>query len=200
MAVARRMMLKQSSINQFNRISTAWLDVSKSPVILSVPENPKVEIIDAWTNAVAFPNGAGTYAFVSTTWAGDLPKGFKQITLPTNNAYIKIASHVDEYKLSTWKNSFDIDEPCCDVNEFMTPEDQVKKMDAKTFFGMFAQELKKNPPIKKYSKILGKLKKIGMEVEKDFDTNKLSTVMLASLDRGMQQARKEKHDTTNFIK
>jgi len=39
-----------------------------------------------------------------------------------------------------------------------------------------------------------------MEVEKDFDTNKLSTVMLASLDRGMQQARKEKHDTTNFIK
>ena len=199
MAVARNMMLKQSSINQFNRISTAWLDVSKSPVILSVPENPKIEITDAWANAVTFPKGFKTYAFVGTCWSGDLPKSFKQIILPTNNAYIKIETHVDEYKISTWKSSFDIDDPCC-VNELVEPEKQVKVMDAKTFFGIFAHELKNNPPIKKDSKILDKLKQVGFEVGKDFDTGKLSTEIFTSLENGMKQARKEMHDTTNFIK
>ena len=172
MAVARNVMLKQSSINQFNRISTAWLDVSKSPVILSVPENPKVEIIDAWTNKVPFPKGSKTYAFVGRSWNGDLSKSFKQIILPTNNAYIKI-----------------------DI-----PKQQVKNMDAKTFFTIFSHELKNNPPRKKDSKILDKLKQVGIEVGKDFDASKLSTEMFASLDLGIKQARKEMHEPTNFIK
>jgi hypothetical protein len=200
MSVARNIMLKQSSINQFNRISTAWLDVSKSPVILSVPENPKVEITDTWMNTVLFPAGSKTYAFVEKNWQSDLPKAFKKIIAPTNNLYLKIAGNADEYRLSTWKNSFDIDEPCWSVSEFIAPEKQIKNMDAKTFFGMFAHELKNNPPQKINSKILKQLKKIGFEIGKDFDARKLPMEILKSLELGMEQARKEMHDQSNLIK
>src|SRR5262245_15810024 len=78
--------------------STAWLDLRKEPIILSVPDVGKryylMEMLDAWTNVFASPgarttgNGCGDFAIVGPQWKGKLPAGVKEIKSPTNMAWV----------------------------------------------------------------------------------------------------------------
>ncbi|MGH8779547.1 DUF1254 domain-containing protein [Paraburkholderia sp.] len=84
--------------------STGWLDLSKEPVLLSLPDTHgryvDARALDMWTNVVwstgaqtvARPAGlkAQTIALVGPGWQGDLPKGVKRFDVPTHNLWLTV--------------------------------------------------------------------------------------------------------------
>lgn len=78
--------------------STAWLDVSREPVVLSLPDTAGrfylMPMLDAWTNVIASPGKRttgtrrGAFAIVGPEWKGTLPKGVKEIRSPTAMVWI----------------------------------------------------------------------------------------------------------------
>ncbi|XQM38349.1 DUF1254 domain-containing protein [Cupriavidus sp. H19C3] len=78
--------------------STAWLDLSKEPVVLSLPDTAGrfylMPMLDAWTNVFASPGKRttgtrrGAFAIVGPEWRGTLPKGVKEIRSPTALVWI----------------------------------------------------------------------------------------------------------------
>jgi hypothetical protein len=78
--------------------SSAWLDLSAEPVILSVPPSNGryflIQCMDAWTNVFAAPgirtlgNKAATYAITGPDWHGELPAGTELIRSPTPMVWV----------------------------------------------------------------------------------------------------------------
>ena len=78
--------------------SFAWLDLSKEPMVLSVPDTHgryhMMPMLDAWTNVFASPgtrttgNKAGHFAVTGPDWKGALPKGVTEIKATTNMVWI----------------------------------------------------------------------------------------------------------------
>jgi hypothetical protein len=74
--------------------STAWLDVSQQPLVLSVPAMADryyvMPLMDAWTNVFASVGTrttgteAGVYVIVGPNWQGDAPADLPLIRSPTN--------------------------------------------------------------------------------------------------------------------
>ncbi|HEY3179879.1 MAG TPA: DUF1254 domain-containing protein [Casimicrobiaceae bacterium] len=75
-------------------VSTAWLDLSKEPIVLSVPDMRGryyvLSMQDAWTNVFASPGKRVTgtdkadFAIVGPRWKGTLPGGVEEIKSPTD--------------------------------------------------------------------------------------------------------------------
>lgn len=78
--------------------SSAWLDLSKEPMILSLPDTGDryylMPMLSAWTDVFASPgsrtsgNGKVNFAVVGPAWKGVLPNGVKEIRAPTNDVWI----------------------------------------------------------------------------------------------------------------
>jgi len=74
--------------------SIAWLDLSKEPMVLSVPETQGryfvMPFMDAWTNVFAsvgkrtHGSKAGEYIITGPNWQGKIPNGVTEIKSPTN--------------------------------------------------------------------------------------------------------------------
>ena len=102
--------------------SMAQLDLSKEPMVLSVPDMGKrfwvMQIIDAWNNVPHAPGSrtvgskGGHFAIVGPTWKGTLPQGLTELRVPTNLAllggrtytggpddYAAVHALQDQYKL-----------------------------------------------------------------------------------------------------
>jgi hypothetical protein len=73
--------------------STAWLDLSTEPVLMTVPPSNGryflVQCMDAWTNVFAAPgirtlgNKGASYAIVGPDWHGPVPAGVEVLRAPT---------------------------------------------------------------------------------------------------------------------
>ncbi|MGE9746644.1 DUF1254 domain-containing protein [Bdellovibrio bacteriovorus] len=78
--------------------SSAFLDLSREPVILSVPDMGKryylMQMMSAWTDVFASPGTRttgsykGDFAITGPGWTGDLPTGVTEIKAPTNTVWI----------------------------------------------------------------------------------------------------------------
>jgi hypothetical protein len=78
--------------------STAWLDLTSEPVLLTVPPSNgryfMIQCMDAWTNVFADPgirtlgNNGATYAIVGPDWHGQLPTGVEEIRAPTRMVWV----------------------------------------------------------------------------------------------------------------
>jgi hypothetical protein len=78
--------------------STAWLDVSKEPLLLHVPDSGSrfylLQFMDAWTETFADPGKRTTgtseawYAIVGPGWSGRLPDHVVRLDAPTNHAWL----------------------------------------------------------------------------------------------------------------
>jgi hypothetical protein len=86
------------SINVDMLYSNAWLDLSREPLVLSVPDTKGryyiMQMLDAWTNVFAAPGsrttgtGKADFAIVGPGFKGMLPPGLKKIESPTNLVWI----------------------------------------------------------------------------------------------------------------
>ncbi|WP_242606196.1 DUF1254 domain-containing protein [Legionella cincinnatiensis] len=81
-----------------------FLDLSKEPIILSVPDSNNryymVQLLDMYTNSFAYVGGVttgykgGTYALVGPNWKGKLPNHITRIEAPTPWILIQPRVHV----------------------------------------------------------------------------------------------------------
>ena len=198
--------------------SLAWVDVSKEPVILSVPDVKDrfymLPMYDMWTDTFAvvgsYANGnkAGDYALCMPEWKGQLPKGVERInaTTPTfwiigrtqtNGAddYKNINKIQDGYKL-TPLSYFVANKPYKSlfkkdksVDDVTPPMVQVEKMDAKSFFTMAMRLMKKHPPHATDQVRLDRMKRIGLTSE-EFDYDKLPADVKSALEEAASKSHK----------
>jgi hypothetical protein len=197
--------------------SQAWLDLSKGPVVLTVPETKGryylLALLDAYTNVVASigKRTTGTdkrqFAIVGPGFKGTLPEGTSEVRSPTNLAWIfgrtavsdraDIANAVkvqDQYKLAGAAAKSPPPAKgapaakAAPVVEGKSPRDQVAAMNAAAYFGRVAALLADNPPSKDDAAILEKMKDIGLAPGKPFDASRLDPAAAQALDEGVQAA------------
>lgn len=78
--------------------SSAWLDLTEEPVVLTVPPSNgrffMIQCMDAWTNVFADPgvrtlgNRAARYEIVAPDWHGDAPAGTELVRAPTRMVWV----------------------------------------------------------------------------------------------------------------
>ena len=165
--------------------SSAWLDLSKEPIVLSVPDTKGryylMPMMDAWTNIFASPGKRttgtkpGHFAITGPGWSGTLPGGVTELKSPTNMVWIigrtqtngpgdYAAVHAiqDGFKLvplSSFGKPYTPPEGTVDPSVDMktAPVDQLKAMSSETFFNRMAALLKSNPPPASEAPLLEKL-------------------------------------------
>jgi uncharacterized protein (TIGR03000 family) len=200
--------------------SSAWLDVSKEPYVLSIPDEGDryylFPTLDGWTDVFQDPgtrttgDKAQTYAITGPTWKGDLPEGVKELKSPTSMVWIigrtyctgtpedynAVHALQDKYKLvplSAYGKEYTPPKGKVDsrIDMKTAVRDQVNKLRAAAFFGMMADLMKDNPPSKADAPIVEKMAKIGIVPGQDFDASKLDPAVAKAL-AGVPKAGIEK--------
>lgn len=186
--------------------SSAWLDLSEGPVIVSTADTNGryflLPMLDMWSDVFAVPgkrtNGTGAAHFALTPpgWHGTLPAGVEQIHAPTTHVWIigrtqtngpkdydavhKIQDGYRITKLADWgKPPRPIEQkidPSVDVKT--DPLKQVNSMPAADYFRYGAELMKANPPHATDWSTIARMKRIGIEPGR-FDASKVSPDVLA---------------------
>lgn len=191
--------------------STAWLDLTKEPMIISAPDTNGryylLQMMDMWTDTFAAPGKrtsgtkAVSFAVVPRGWKGNLPKGITSIESSTPYVWIigrtqtngpkdydAVHKVQDGYKvtpLSQWGKKAKQFTFVADQNIDMKtpPLVQITTMPAAKYFSYAAELMKLNPPhVTDWSQV-ARLKRIGIEPGKSFDINKVSPEVKAALER-----------------
>ncbi len=186
--------------------SSAWVDVSQEPYVLSIPEMSGryylMPMLDAWTNVFQDPGkrttgtGPQKYAITGPGWHGTLPAGVTEYKSPTNIVWIlgriystgtpddyaqvhKVQDQLSLVPLSAYGKPYTPPPGNVDASIDMTTpvRDQVDRMDVVTYFGAMAEALKKNPPAPADGPVLARIARVGIMPGQDFDINKLPASM-----------------------
>lgn len=202
-----------------------WLDVSKEPWIVSIPDMKDrfflFPMLDGWTNVFQDPGKRTTgtkaqkYAITGPGWTGTLPTGVTEFKSPTGMVWIlgriyctgtpedykavhALQDQVSAVPLSAWGKPYTAPagqvDPSIDMKT--PPRDQVNKMDGATFFKLFAELMKTNPPSAQDAPMVAKLAKIGLVPGQDFDASKLDPAVL----KGINDAPKPAQDKISNLK
>jgi hypothetical protein len=179
-----------------------WLDVSKEPWVLSVPDMGDryylLPMLDGWTDVFAVPGRRTTgdraqkYAITGPGWSGKLPDGVKEIKSPTGIVWmlgrIYCTGTPEDYKaVHELQDKFSV-VPLSYYGKTYTPlpaqvdasfdmkravRDQVDSMGTVTYFKYLAKLMKDNPPAAADAPMVAKMAKIGLVPGEDFDRGKL---------------------------
>jgi hypothetical protein len=196
-------------VNVDTLYSSAFLDLSKEPLVLSVPDTHGryylLPLMDAWTNVFATPgtrtrgNGAAHFLIAGLGWSGTPPAGMEILKSPTNIVWLLgrtqtngpddyAAAHVvqDGYKLtplSQFGRAYAPAKPAVDPNfDAKTPPvEKLKAMSAAQFFDSLATLLKANPPPTADAPIIAKLAHIGIVAGQRFDPSQLDPAVARGL-------------------
>ena len=207
--------------------SSAFLDLSREPIVLSVPDTHGhyylMPMIDAWSNVFASPGtrttGSGANSFVITGpgWTGPLPAALQHIASPTNNVWILgrtqasgradlAAVHAlqDQYTLvplSAFGKPYTLPDGANDpaVDMKTPPVEQIRAMSATAYFGTLARQLKPNSPPVSEAPILSQLAKIGIVPGETFDASRLDPVVAAALQSSVSAAFDKLHEASHNV-
>jgi hypothetical protein len=200
--------------------STAWLDLSKEPYVLSLPNEGDryflIPMLDGWTNVFQVPGKrttgtkAQTYAITGPNWKGALPEGVKELKSPTNIVWILGRTYctgtpedyrachaiMDRYELaplSSYGKPYTAPKGKVDPNiDMKTPvREQVNRMDAGAYFKLLAALMADNPPAEADAAMVAKMAKIGIKPGQDFDITKLDTAVAKGLQNVPQEGFKK---------
>ncbi|WP_449317029.1 DUF1254 domain-containing protein [Roseixanthobacter psychrophilus] len=190
--------------------SFAWLDLSKEPVILSVPDTGEryylLPMLDMWTDVFAVVgtrttgNRAANYALVAPGWTGSLPEGVTRIAAPTPVVWIlgrtktdgpadyaNVHKVQDGYRLtplSQWGKNYQPPKGVATdpaVDNKTPPLVQVDSLDGVAMLTRLAALLEKHPPHPNDYPMLFRLRTLGIEPGKPFDPSKLDATTVAAL-------------------
>ncbi|CAG2160477.1 DUF1254 domain-containing protein [Cupriavidus numazuensis] len=197
--------------------SPVWLDLSREPIILSVPDTSGryylLPMLDMWTDVFSVVGSrttgskAGNFAIVAPGWNGTLPDGMTRIVAPTSTIWIlgrtqtngpadyaNVHKVQDGYKLtplSQWGQNYAsaVAMPTDPAIDNKTPPFvQVNKMDGVTVLGRLADLMAKYPPHGNDYPILFRMKKIGLEPGKPFDASKLDPALVKTINAAARDA------------
>lgn len=198
--------------------SFAWVDVSKEPVILTVPPSPQryylVPVLDMWTDVFLDPgtrvtgDGGGQFAIVGRDWHGDLPDGITRVEAPTPMVWVmgrvqtnsaadfpnvhKIQDGFALTPLSQWgKPQMRLPATPVDpaVDMVTPPLIQTMRLDGVTLLSRLAVLMKKNPPHLVDTPIMMRAAALGLVPGKDFDPGRLDAQTLAAINAGAGDAK-----------
>ena len=171
--------------------SFMWFDVSKEPLLISVPDSGGryylLPMLDMWTDVFESTGkrttgtNAQLLAIAGPGWQGSLPAGAKLIHSPTAIGWIigrtqtngkadydavhKFQAELIAMPLSQWGTSYR--PPPGKINadwDMKTPPtDQVEKLSPATYFSLFTELTKVNPPHANDYPILNQMRRIGIE-------------------------------------
>ena len=196
--------------------SSAWLDLTKEPMIVSVPDTHGryylLPMLDMWTDVFASPGWrttgthAGDFAVVPPGWSGTIPAGVVRIDTPTPYVWIigrtktdgpadysavhKIQAGFKITPMSRWgmppEPVVGTVDPAIDMKT--PPKTQVDTMPAGKFFAYAAEILKVQPPHITDQPILAQMERIGIVPGKSFDIDKVDPSVKAGLESAPQDA------------
>lgn len=200
--------------------TTTWLDVSKEPWILSIPDmNDRFflfPMLDGWTNVFQVPGKrttgtkAQTYAITGPGWSGTLPDGVTQYESPTGIVWVlgriystgtpedyqavhALQDAVTVVPLSSWGQPYTPAPGTVDptVDMKTAVRDQVDALDANAYFALLAELMKTNPPAAEDAPMVAKLAKIGLVPGQGFDPAKLDPAVAKGLALAPKPAQKQ---------
>ena len=198
--------------------SSGWLDLTKEPMVVSVPDTGGryylLPMLDMWTDVFASPGWrttgteAGNFLVTPPGWSGTVPDGFTEIKAPTPYVWIigrtktdgpadydsvhKIQEGYKITPLSEWGKEPVAPEVKIDPSIDMKtpPKKQVDTMPAGPFFAYAADLLKLHPPHITDEPIIAQLKRIGFEVGTSFDLDKADPAVKKGLASAPEDAQK----------
>lgn len=183
-----------------------FFDVGKEPYVLSLPDMGDryalFPMLDGWTNVFEVPGkrttgtGPQIYAITGPGWSGKLPEGVTEYKSPTSMVWLlgriyctgtpedyatvhKVQDEVKLVPLSAYGTDYipppgKID-PTIDMKAAV--REQVNALDAVSYFTLFCELMKSNPPAAADAPMLEKLATIGIVPGQDFDASKLDLVL-----------------------
>jgi hypothetical protein len=190
--------------------TTTWIDVSKEPWILSLPDMKGryflFPMLDGWTNVFQVPGkrttgtNAQKYAITGPGWSGTLPPGVTEYKSPTGLVWIlgriystgtpedykavhALQDQVSVVPLAAYGKPYQPEPGKVDSATDMKTavREQVNALDAAAYFKLFAELLKANPPAAEDAPMVAKLAKIGVVPGQDFDAAKLDPAVAKGL-------------------
>jgi hypothetical protein len=198
--------------------SSAWLDLTKEPMVVSVPDTGGryylLPMLDMWTDVFASPGwrttgtGAGSWAVTPPGWTGTLPDGVVRIDAPTPYVWIigrtktdgpadyeavhKIQAGFRVTPLSAWgKPAQPIVgkvDPAVDMKT--PPKLQVDTMPAGTYFAYAAELMKLHPPHITDQPLIAQMRRLGLEPGKSFDLDKAEPAVRQALQTVPEDAQR----------
>ena len=190
--------------------STAWLDLSKEPYILSLPDMKGryflMPMLDAWTTVFADPGKRTTgtdaqkIAIVGPGWSGTLPEGLTEVQSPTRLVWI-LGRIYSSGTAEDYAEVHALQEQCTLVPlsaygksytpppGAVTPEidvktpvkEQVNGIKAEAFFKLLTKLMKENPPTPADAPMVARMAKIGIVLGEEFDPAKMDPTVAGAL-------------------
>jgi len=193
--------------------SSAWLDLTKEPMIVSVPDTNGryylLPMLDMWTDVFASPGWrttgtqAGNFLVTPPGWTGDTPSGMTRIDAPTPYVWVIGRTKTDGpqdydavhkiqagYKITPLSQNYSPPTVKIDPSVDMKtpPKVQVDTMPAEKYFAYAAELLKVVPPHITDQPMIAQLKKIGFEPDKSFDLDKAEPAVRNGFARAPEEA------------
>ena len=196
--------------------STAWLDLSREPILIHLPDSAGrfylMQFMDAWTETFADPGKRTTgtseawLALAGPGWNGKLPEHVARVDAPTNIVWLlgrtqtNGAADYDNVHafqrgmlmmpLSSYPDGAQTLVPAraFGASPGGAPPERVKAMEPRAFFAAFATAMKANPPHAADGDMVRALARIGLVPGQDFDPTKLTSEQLQALDEGARSA------------
>jgi hypothetical protein len=198
----------------------AWLDVSKEPWIVSIPDMKDrfflFPMLDGWTNVFQDPGKRTTgtkaqkYAITGPGWSGTLPAGVTEYKSPTGMVWVlgriyctgtpadykavhALQDQVSGVPLSAWGKPYTPAPGKIDpaIDMKAAPREQVNAMSGAAYFKLFAELLKANPPSAEDAPMVTRLAKIGIVPGQDFDASKLEPAVVKGIDAAPKPAQEK---------
>jgi hypothetical protein len=199
--------------------STAWIDLSAEPLILSVPDTADryyvMPFMDAYTNVFASVGKrvtgtkSGQYLVTGPNWQGEVPDGLETIRSPTNmtwligriqangkNDFPNVHKLQDQFKLTPLSRLENGEanpgiRKNTETSEGKTknPSDMVVRMSAGEFFASLSRLMAEQPPSKEDAPVIKTLAEFGVVPGKPFDIEKQGMVRRLLLKKAVDVAR-----------
>jgi len=204
--------------------SSAWIDLSKEPMVLSIPDMGDryyvMPFMDAWTNVYAYVgkrstgSGPGHYLVAGPDWAGTNAEGLQAIQSPTNMTWLigriqangkhdfpnvhRLQDQITLTPLSRWKKG----QPnpglakASDLSNSgaKSPMAMVASMNAHEYFSTLARLMGEQPPAAADGPVLKTLAEFGVVPGMPFDLKKLGFLRRLMLTKAMEVTRGKMDD------
>jgi hypothetical protein len=198
--------------------SNAWLDLSKEPILLHVPDTGGryyvMQLMDAWTETLAAPGkrttgtGEGWFAIVGPDWRGKLPAGVRKLDATTNAVWLLARTQTNtaaDYEnvrriqagftltpLSRYPG--DLLSPASAAPpsgaDSLPPPARLAQLSAVEYFREFQQLLVQNPAHAADTPMMRRLARLGIEAGKPFEPERLGADGVKALEEGARAAAK----------